>query len=215
MTPKDAATLILVDRTGPVPMVLMGRRHADHAFLPGKYVFPGGRLDATDSRMSCASELAPETFQRLCIRTASPARARGLALAAIRETFEETGLILGAAAALPRPAPKVWQEFAATSHLPDLASLTFFARAITPPGRNRRYDTRFFLADAARLASPRSAKTDGELLDSDWFTLPQALKLDLASITRDILQQLETTPAAPAKLPFFRAKHGKWGCEWL
>jgi 8-oxo-dGTP pyrophosphatase MutT (NUDIX family) len=218
MTPKDAATLILVDRAASTPKILMGRRHAAHAFLPGKYVFPGGRLDAGDARMAAATELHPETLTCLCIRTQSPTRARGLALAAIRETFEETGFILGQPGTPARPAPPNWLDFAQTGHLPDLAQLTFFARAITPPGRPRRFDTRFFLADAAALARPDKPKTDGELLESDWFTLPQALNLDLPSITRDILERLETALAAaqaPAQVPFQRVKHGKWVCEWL
>ena len=115
MTPRDAATLILVDRRTTTPKILMGRRSQAHAFLPGKYVFPGGRLDAGDARMAAATELPPETLARLCIRTPSPTRARALALAAIRETFEETGFILGQAATpaavarrvllLPPPAP--------------------------------------------------------------------------------------------------------------
>jgi len=44
--PKDAATLILVDRGGRVPKVLLGKRHQGHKFMPGKFVFPGGRVDA-------------------------------------------------------------------------------------------------------------------------------------------------------------------------
>jgi 8-oxo-dGTP pyrophosphatase MutT (NUDIX family) len=218
MTPRDAATLILVDRRTTAPKILMGRRSQAHAFLPGKYVFPGGRLDAGDARMATATELPPETLARLCIRTASPTRARALALAAIRETFEETGFILGQAATPARPVPPNWQDFAQTGHLPDLEKLTFFARAITPPGRPRRFDTRFFLADAAGLTCPPRPKTDGELLESDWFTLADAQLLDLPSITRDILERLETalaTPQAPAQVPFQRVKHGKWVCEWL
>ena len=221
MIPRDAATLILVDRSTPAPKILMGRRSETHAFLPGKYVFPGGRLDAGDARMASASELPPETIARLCLRMRarqSPARARGLALAAIRETFEETGFILGQPGTPARPTPPNWQDFAQTGHLPDLAKLTFFARAITPPGRPRRFDTRFFLADAAGLTTPPKPKTDGELQESSWFTLADALALDLPSITRDILERLETalaTAQAPALVPFQRVKHGKWVCEWL
>ncbi|MDP4824101.1 MAG: NUDIX hydrolase, partial [Aestuariivirgaceae bacterium] len=180
MTPKDAATLILVDRSTSAPKILMGRRNAAHAFLPGKYVFPGGRLDAGDARMASASELSPETLERLSLRMrrpANPARARALALAAIRETFEETGFILGKPGTHTRPAPQGWKPFAASGHLPHLAGLTFFARAITPPGRTRRFDTRFFLADAAHIANPGSPTlhADGELLESAWATLPEAM----------------------------------------
>src|SRR5712691_5911065 len=92
--PKDAATLILVDRSGRVPKVLLGKRHARHKFMPGKFVFPGGRVDPADKRMPVARALDPNAQAHLMKRLRRPnaAKARALALAAIRETFEETGL---------------------------------------------------------------------------------------------------------------------------
>ena len=95
--PKDAATLILVDRSGRVPKVLLGKRHARHKFMPGKFVFPGGGVDPTDKAMAVATALDPQAEMRLMQRfhKGSPVRARALALAAVRETFEETGLLLG------------------------------------------------------------------------------------------------------------------------
>ena len=97
VTPKDAATLILIDRTRKTPKLLMGRRHEGHKFMPGKYVFPGGRIEAWDRRMVAAGALDPKVEERLMARVQRPtaSRARALALAAIRETFEETGLLLG------------------------------------------------------------------------------------------------------------------------
>ena len=59
MRPRDAATLILLDRKGDEVLVLMGRRHAGHAFMPGKFVFPGGRTDPADSRIAVATALHP------------------------------------------------------------------------------------------------------------------------------------------------------------
>src|SRR4051794_18484273 len=95
--PKDAATLILIDRTAKKPKVLMGRRHAGHKFMPGKFVFPGGRIEPGDRRMVATGALHPRIEDRLLARVQRPTsqRARALALAAIRETFEETGLLLG------------------------------------------------------------------------------------------------------------------------
>jgi 8-oxo-dGTP pyrophosphatase MutT (NUDIX family) len=92
--PKDAATLILVDRDGRVPKVLLGKRHHGHKFMPGKFVFPGGRVDPADRHMPVARPLDPSTEAHLMKRLQRPsaARARAFALAAIRETFEETGL---------------------------------------------------------------------------------------------------------------------------
>ena len=92
--PRDAATLIVVRRNGPQPTILMGKRAASHKFMPNKYVFPGGRVDVGDGRIRPPCDLHPAVLQRLA-QDCSESRARALALAAIRETFEETGLILG------------------------------------------------------------------------------------------------------------------------
>ncbi len=96
--PRDAATLILVRNDGASPRVLMGQRHANHKFMPNKFVFPGGRVDPADSRIRPVEDLRPEVARLLLSRmrgTPSENRARALALAAIRETFEETGLAVG------------------------------------------------------------------------------------------------------------------------
>jgi 8-oxo-dGTP pyrophosphatase MutT (NUDIX family) len=194
--PRDAATLIIVRRDGPVPRVLLGRRHADHTFMPNKFVFPGGRLDAADCRMAVAADLDPTTLARLVRRMRgrpSEARARGLALAAVRETFEEVGLIAGRSGAGPPTASPAWNEFMATGFLPDLSGLRLVARAITPPGRTRRFDSRFFLADAGTIANldrPHHVGS-GELLEVHWFAFAEALALDLPIITRDILGRLK------------------------
>ncbi|PXA86610.1 NUDIX hydrolase, partial [Caulobacter sp. D4A] len=109
--PRHAATVIVVRDDGPAPRVLMGRRNRGHAFMASKWVFPGGRVDRGDFDAPSASELSPEVAERLARhpRHASPARlARALALAAVRETFEETGLLL-AKAAPPRPGAGAWR----------------------------------------------------------------------------------------------------------
>src|SRR6266850_2121400 len=94
LKPRDAATLILVDRSGSTPKVLLGRRHAGLKFMAGKFVFPGGRMEPGDRLMPVASGLDPFAEARLMRRVTRPSahKARALALAAIRETFEETGL---------------------------------------------------------------------------------------------------------------------------
>lgn len=93
--PRDAATLIIIRHDDMKPRVLLGQRHAGHAFMPSKFVFPGGRLDAADSRVKPLQDLHPQVLERLVLRMRgrpSPARARALAIAAVRETFEEVGL---------------------------------------------------------------------------------------------------------------------------
>src|SRR5260370_41895158 len=94
--PRDAATLILLDRAENEPRVLFGKRHEGHAFMPGMFVFPGGSYDAVDGRMKGAGTLDPLSARRLM--QGSPklnaTRARGLALAAIRATCAGTGVLI-------------------------------------------------------------------------------------------------------------------------
>ena len=120
--------------------------------MPGKFVFPGGRVEPEDRRMSAAGALDPHVEAKLNarVRRPSPHFARALALAAIRETFEETGLAIGVAdyGAPENPPPGAWTRFAATGVYPTLDAIDFLARAITPPGRPRRFDARFLIADA-------------------------------------------------------------------
>lgn len=180
LRPKDSATLILVRRDRSSPRILMGRRAGGHAFMPNKFVFPGGRLDPSDCRVRPARDLHPATLAKLLARMRgrpSESRARGLAHAAVRETWEEAGLLFGRAS----PADQ-----------PDLSGLTLFMRAITPPGRTRRFDSRFFVADAEALTNLDRPHHDGggELLTLAWLTLDETASLDLPLITIDALTRL-------------------------
>ena len=155
--PRDAATLMLIDRSGPQAKVLLGRRHDSHKFMPGKFVFPGGRIETLDRTMPALRELHPDTQSKLMQRVAAPSVqfARGLALAAVREMAEETGLFLGVKRDDPPATPgEIWAEFAKAKIYPDLVQVHFIARAITPPKRPKRFDTRFFTADASAIGSP-------------------------------------------------------------
>ena len=153
--PKDAATLILVDRTGSIPKVLVGRRHDKVVFQPGKFVFPGGRVDKTDNRVAVAAPI-PKALEENLLKGApkiTASRARALAIAAIREACEETGLCLGRKSNGKAPTLEgPWEPFTDAGLLPDPSGLFLIARAITPPGRVRRFDTRFFTADASTIA---------------------------------------------------------------
>ena len=205
--PRDAATLILVKHDGGEPKVLMGMRAAGMAFMPNRFVFPGGRIDPGDQRIVPASDLKPLVLQKLAIGiTAS--RARGLALAAIRETFEETGNLVGEHRdQTPRTRSPAWQRFFAHGIVPRLDALHYIARAITPPQRPRRFDARFFLARADAIAHTLEAAENEELLQSQWLTLAQARALDIPAITRRILEEVEVRvrePDADRAIPFFR-----------
>lgn len=204
--PKDAATLILVRRDQASPRVLMGKRAGTNVFMPDKYVFPGGRVDPQDGKAIAWEELRPDVEEKL--RRLSRRLPRSLALTAIRETFEETGLIVGRSAEMPETCPLGWEDFHRLDVAPDLAPLTFIGRAVTPPYRPRRYDARFFMAEAELALIDERPPVDGaELSDLQWVTLADAMKLDLPSVTRfmlgEIAERLEK-PGEPHRPPFLR-----------
>lgn len=193
--PKDAATLILIDRTGKTPRVLLGKRHAGHAFMPGKYVFPGGRLDAADRMMKPLDDLGELCARRLSLHVAkwSAGRARALALAAIRETAEETGLLIGKEDKNEIVSKaEAWSPFVSKQIRPSLSALTFVARAITPPKRPRRFDTRFFLADREDIGGEITGVVgpDTELVSLNWLTFEEALEAELPNITKVVVREI-------------------------
>ena len=221
--PRDAATLILLDRKGDEFLVLMGRRHASHAFMPGKFVFPGGRTDPADSRITTATPLHRDEEAKLLAgpgRT-SAARARAVALSAIRETYEEAGLLIGQKGAFASDISD-WQGFVEHGVRPSLETLRFVARAITPPNRVRRFDTRFFSAwrDGVAVELPNGGPTN-ELEELVWLPLAKAREADIPDITRMILDELENRlahdpllhPGGP--VPFYRLVRNRFTREIL
>lgn len=219
LRPRDAATLIIVDSSSGEPRVLLGRRRLDMVFMPGRYVFPGGRVDPADKQIAVEEDLKPRDLEKLMIAmkgTRSLARARALALAAVRETFEEAGLLIGTPLGEGVP-PKVptWQDFFAAGYRPALARLTFFARAITPPGRPRRFDSRFFCVEAEAIVH-RAKIENGELSDLEWHSIAQARSLELPNITRVVLEDLNERIAAGAlhtgdyPVPFYHRRNGSF-----
>ena len=195
--PKDAATLIVIDRRGRSPKVLMGKRRHDLKFMPGKFVFPGGRIEAQDRKMPALGTLEPPVEAALVARTVRPSRSRGraLALTAIRETYEETGLMIGRSAdSMPAgPASGSWAPFFEKGILPDLGAIQFVGRAVTPPRRPKRFDTRFFAIDREAIAreEPGFVGPDKELVELVWVEVEEATKLDLPPITVVMLEELE------------------------
>ncbi len=208
--PKDAATLILIQHTHAGPKILMGRRASGHSFMPDKYVFPGGKVDRSDRFVEAHDELSAQSAEDLskANKTRHP---RAFALAAIRETWEETGLLIGKPGALAvRTLDAGWTSFAAAGVAPHLRPLHFFARAITPPQRHKRFDARFFIANADEaLYDMRPARDGAEMEDLRWFSLDEAFTLDLPNVTRFILSEVQTrlkTPEKPHAPAFLR-----WG----
>jgi 8-oxo-dGTP pyrophosphatase MutT (NUDIX family) len=205
---RDAATIILLrDRAG-TPSVLMGQRGAGAVFMPGKFVFPGGAVDGNDALVPLASPVSEPTATRLEMNSTRPGPAR--AAAAIRELWEETGQILGARASWPDP-PKGWRGFAGAGYVPTARDLHFVFRAITPPGRPRRFDARFFLAEAETLASDPDdfSRAEDELSHLQWVPLHRARDFDLPFITQVVLAEIAGNldrPGAPADVPFIQNK---------
>src|SRR5215813_2220064 len=215
MRPRDAATLILVRERGQIPEVLMGRRDAKHAFMPNRYVFPGGRVDRADARVPIATPLDRHVKARLR-KAATAQRARALAVAAVRETFEETGLML--AKPLKGGAPEEdfgvhWRGFLDKGLAPALDCLDLIARAVTPPGRPRRFNARFFMARAEDATG--KIRHSSELGDVRWVRLDEARELPLPTITGLILGEVGRLMKEPPdrrkqrKIPLFTTVHRK------
>lgn len=221
MKARDAASLIVLDRRHTEPRFLMGRRAAKHAFMPNVYVFPGGRVDYGDRFAPFVRDYHPDTLDLLLQQMSgrpTALRARMLALAAIRETWEEVGLRL----AVKNPAPRrhaqtSWREFSMTGLAPDLAEMHYVARAITPPGNSRRFDTRFFIFDASRHLEHQNAASSPELEDVRWVSLDEATALAIHPITARVLDIVRRTLYHPSfgknalPVPFFRAEPGDQG----
>lgn len=164
---RPAVTLVLW-RPGPAgPEVLMGQRGAAAVFMPSKFVFPGGGVDPCDHEAPCPGYLAPDCARRL----AGDPMPDVLVAAGLRELVEETGLRATAGQA---------------------GALRYVFRAITPPGRPRRFDARFLLADAACLEGDVEdfAAASGELAFLRWLPLPEARALDLPFITEVVLAEV-------------------------
>lgn len=217
--PKDAATIIVLHRQAKTIRVLMGRRSADHAFLPGMLVFPGGKTDRSDYYAPFGQNLHPQVMAKLMVNMrgrASARRAQALALSAIRETYEETGVLLGNSCANP-PAMRnaAWRDFLSHGVLPDLFPLRLIARAITPPRFKRRFDARFFAVFDDAIVS-KVAVPDNELIDPTWLTIEEARDHPLPDITRTILGELEQRLAgdpdlqADKPVPFYYMQRGRF-----
>lgn len=205
---RDAATVIVLRDRASNPRILMGQRGANAAFMPNKFVFPGGAVDARDATVPLAERVSEPCASRLVEGSASDI-SHALAVAAIRELWEETGLVLGKPGTWDGPTPPDWMGFAQTGHVPSASDLQFVFRALTPPGRPRRFDARFFLVDGETIASDLddfSAASD-ELSHLQWVALRDARGFDMPFITEVVLAEIQGRVgdrAAPASVPFFK-----------
>jgi 8-oxo-dGTP pyrophosphatase MutT (NUDIX family) len=143
-------------------------------------------------------------------------------VAAVRETFEETGLLLGVRTDEPIAATSgPWQAFAEAGILPDLGVMRFIGRAITPPGRPRRFDARFFTADATAIAHRIEGVTgpDAELTELVWMTLAEAKQLDMPAVTGVMMEELDARIADgfghDLPVPFYSMPRGRFQRQLL
>lgn len=215
--PKLSATLILLRGDPLNPQILMGKRAAGHGFMPSKSVFPGGKAERSDAFAPVASALLPET-KAVLMRHLTPRRALAASAAAIRETFEETGLMLAQDCKLSKKGKgaKGWESFTRRNLGADFGALKLTARAITPPYHPKRFDAWFFTARADDLIDLPEYSASSELEDLDWFHIREARSLDLPKITDIVLDELEKRLHDPTrKIPFYHMRRGKHYRDWL
>lgn len=210
--PRLAATLVLLHGPKSNPRILMGQRAKRHDFMPSVYVFPGGRVDRSDSYMPYVGSLSPRT-ETILETVYSPRRARATILATIRETFEETGLMLGRKATTTRNLKdESWQAFVDAGVLPDISDIEVFGRAITPPHRHKRFDTWFFVHHILGDIPP-SAQDSKELQNVSWFTFDEIENLKTHRATDmmlAVLKQFLSYDTAPRHIFFSRMMRGAY-----
>lgn len=186
---RDAASVILLRNELESSQILMGKRGRNAVFMPNKYVFPGGSLDPIDFEVPIKSSHQIWNYEKLFIQ-ADENLGQPLVNCAHRELEEETGIKIN-----------------------DLQNYTmgFILRAITPTGMPRRFDTRFFLCKINQMLDTTElncfGNASGELSDLQWFGLEEAIHLDIASITRNVIlfvtEIMEQSPVLK-QLPFYR-----------
>jgi 8-oxo-dGTP pyrophosphatase MutT (NUDIX family) len=176
--PRDAASLILLRGEGKELEVLAGRRPLHVRFMPGVHVFPGGAIDPPD-RVLWSIESGTDTL--------GPKLAR-CARAALRETWEEAGVLIGRrgpvnpAVPATRPIERAYRE---RGLIAAMDVLTYVGRAITPSHSNRRFNTRFFLSDGSNVFGEPTASD--ELEDARWYPIGRHPLESFRDVTRFML----------------------------
>ncbi len=211
--PRIASTIVLTIGPKNNPKILMGQRAKRHDFMPDVYVFPGGRVDRGDSYVKYEGDLSPKT-ETILEAAYSPRKARAVALAAIRETYEETALMLGVpqSARSKKHSDPSWQAFYDAGQCPTLDGIEIFGRAITPPHRHKRFDTWFFIKHL-ELDTPPPTSDSSELLNVGWFTFDAIKTLDCQRATVMMLQVLKRYldgQSDPDKIFYSRMERGQY-----
>jgi len=197
--PRNAASLVLYEKRENQIFLLMGKRAKGHKFLPNVFVFPGGRVDKADFTTPSRALLKADTASHL----STPGdMAHALATAAVRETYEETGLVIG--------------DLDGETLLPDLSNLSYIARAITPAGNPIRFNTRFLMIDAKHASGTLAGS--GELINLQWFSIEDALQMPLVDVTEFVVREVENRLSnegnRPNVIPIFTYLNGKSFIRW-
>lgn len=209
---RIASTLVLTCGSKDNLKILMGQRSKGHDFMPSVYVFPGGRVDRADSFAPYANDLSSRT-QRILEAAYSPRKARAVVLGSVRETWEETGLMLGQPAESIRNINNAsYDEFRKAGQLADIGDIEVFGRAITPPHRHKRFDTWFFARHMGDIPPP-AIRDSSELLGVDWFTFKQieALKTQRATtMMLDVFKRYLEKDTPPRDIFYCKAVYGQF-----
>ena len=209
---KNAASIILLRGYNDNPKVLMGQRGKGASFMPNKFVFPGGAVDNEDSKVISDDAINKEMLLNLKMKSESGIES-AIVAAGIRELWEETGLILGSLSKhIPAMQHKSWEEFFRTGYQPNAKNMELIFRAITPPGRTRRFDARFFLVNAEDIHGDLDdfSNASGELSHLQWIGLTAAESLDLPIITQIVLKEVQSilNGDRPRGYPFYYHEGG-------
>ena len=207
---RDASTVILIRKKDNNNYVLMGQRGKNAVFMPSKYVFPGGAVDPQDSDIKLAGHLSEEVSTLLQSNSKNNI-SNALSVAAIRELWEEAGIRLCKKVSKIEKVPEGWEDFCQETYLPDASKLEFVFRAVTPPGRPRRFDARFFLCNAESVFGSLDdfSAASTELNHLQWIDINEVNSLNLPFITEVVLNEVrEIIKSGKNKkgIPFF--KHG-------
>jgi 8-oxo-dGTP pyrophosphatase MutT (NUDIX family) len=193
--PKDSGSVLVVRQGDEGLEVLMGRRGTSAVF-GGFWVFPGGKVDRADRQPQPAHDLDPAVLAHL---SQDARRARAFAMAAVRETFEETGLMIAAPGYFEPGDHPSWQAFQAHAMAPRLDRLHYLGHAVTPTHARHRFNARFFVAWAEQTHGILGGS--GELVDLAWRPIRSCLERPLIDVTRFMLGALLRQAAAGFETP--------------